>query len=111
MEARWCRLKWLEIVNMFFQINFGYKKKLFFKHFLAQQKRTVDKKRYSLDFLLERADAFQSKQIPKDWPDLNIKYPNICFCGRVSKTKTKKPLQLEYGKTDSLQNLTCATRH
>jgi hypothetical protein len=77
-------LKWLEIVNS----KFWLQNLFFFKHFLAQQKRTVDKKRYSVDFLLERADAFQSKQIPKDWPDLNMKYPNICFCGRVSKKKT-----------------------
>ena len=37
-----------------------------------------------MDFLLARADVAQSKQLPKDWPELNNKYPNICFCGRVS---------------------------
>lgn len=51
--------------------------------FLATQPK-APKKRYTFEFLLQRADDVQSKQLPKDWPELNLKYPNICFCGRVS---------------------------
>jgi len=40
-------------------------------------------RRYTFKFLLERANSDESKQIPENWPELNAKYPNICFCGRV----------------------------
>lgn len=44
---------------------------------------TTLKKRYSIDFLLARADTPSSKTMPKNWKELNEKYPNICFCGKV----------------------------
>ena len=55
-------------------------KRISYKNITTQKCR----KRYDIDFLLSRADATQSKQLPKDWPELNVKYPNICFCGKVS---------------------------
>ena len=44
---------------------------------------TTLKKRSSIDFLLARADTPSSKTMPKNWKELNEKYPNICFCGKV----------------------------
>lgn len=46
-------------------------------------KKPTKKYRYSLDFLLLRADMPDSKRLPNNWKELNEKYPLICFCGKV----------------------------
>jgi hypothetical protein len=38
---------------------------------------------YSVDFLLQRANSVHSKKMPTHWKDLNEKYPNFCFYGKV----------------------------
>lgn len=44
-----------------------------------------ERRRYTVDFLLARSDIPSSKKLPKNWKELNVKYPNICFCGKVYK--------------------------
>jgi len=39
---------------------------------------------YSVDFLLSRANSVHSKKMPSQWKDLNEKYPNFCFYGKVT---------------------------
>ena len=39
--------------------------------------------RYTVDFLLSRANVNDSKKMPENWRELNEKYPNVCFYGKV----------------------------
>ena len=41
------------------------------------------KNRYTVDFLLQRADTINSKKQPANWKELSEKYPNVCFSGKV----------------------------
>ena len=41
------------------------------------------RKRYNIDFLLARSTVDESKKLPKNWKELNLMYPNICFVGTV----------------------------
>lgn len=51
------------------------------------QQNTINNKkeirRYTIDFLLARSDVPSSKKMPQNWKELNLKYPNVCFCGKV----------------------------
>ncbi len=38
---------------------------------------------YSVNFMLSRAESVHSKKIPINWKELNEKYPNFCFYGKV----------------------------
>ena len=38
---------------------------------------------YSVEFMLTRAESVHSKKIPMNWKELNEKYPNFCFYGKV----------------------------
>jgi len=41
------------------------------------------KQRYDLHFLLARSSVQSSKLMPNNWKQLNEKYPEVCFCGKV----------------------------
>ncbi len=41
------------------------------------------KNRYTVDFLLQRADTINSKKQPANWKELSEKYPSVCFSGKV----------------------------
>lgn len=41
------------------------------------------KNRYTVDFLLQRADTINSKKPPHNWKELSEKYPTVCFSGKV----------------------------
>lgn len=56
-------------------------KKLQVKEEESVKKET--RKRYNLDFLLARSTVDESKKLPKNWKELNLMYPNICFVGTV----------------------------
>lgn len=49
----------------------------------ARLENKESKKRYTLDFLLTRSTVAESKKLPRNWKELNIMYPNICFVGTV----------------------------
>jgi hypothetical protein len=38
---------------------------------------------YTVDFLLKRAESNQAKKMPHNWLQLNQKFSDICFCGKV----------------------------
>ena len=42
--------------------------------------------RYTVEFLLSRAESTHSKKMPVNWKELNDKYPNFCFYGKVKNT-------------------------
>lgn len=58
--------------------------KTFYSNEIKNLKEKIEiKKRYTLDFLLSRSIVAESKKIPKNWKELNVIYPNICFLGTV----------------------------
>lgn len=48
-----------------------------------KENRHSTKQRYTLDFLLARSTMPESKKLPRNWKQLNVMYPNICFVGTV----------------------------
>lgn len=89
-------------------------------------KKSENKHRYSVDFLLLRSDMANSKKLPSNWKELNEIFPSICFCGKVlsyfnpykyhehwEKTKNQnyelhnsscEPQRYPYYKTKSIDN-------
>jgi hypothetical protein len=53
------------------------------KEDLERRTSSSEKRVYSLDFLLARAEVESSKKLPLNWKELSAAYPNICFCGKV----------------------------
>ncbi|CAF1000181.1 unnamed protein product [Brachionus calyciflorus] len=50
---------------------------------VKEEAKKEQKKRYTKDFLLTRSAMDESKKLPKNWKELNLMYPNICFVGTV----------------------------
>lgn len=57
----------------------------------SESSKVISTKRYPVDVLLMRSDVPASKKMPDEWFELNQKYPEVCFCGKVRIGQSKSP--------------------